>query len=62
MKQHLAAVLDEILEEILPPRRRRSVKRGVKRKQNKYPVRRREDQCRRVEAPTILLRVPEQSK
>jgi hypothetical protein len=55
-------MLDEILEVDLGPRRRRKVKRGVKRKQSKYPVRRREDRCRKVAAPTIDIRWPDETK
>jgi hypothetical protein len=55
-------MLDEILEVDLGPRRRRKVKRGVKRKQSKYPVRRREEKCRKVLPPVIEIRWPEESK
>lgn len=46
-------MLDEILQEILPPRRNREAKRGVKRKLSKYPVRRRKDKSRTVPAATL---------
>lgn len=37
------AVLDEILQEILPPRNHRRNKRGVKRKMSSFPIRRKSD-------------------
>jgi len=42
------AILDEILQEEPGPRRLRTVKRGVRRKQSRYPVRRREERSRTV--------------
>jgi hypothetical protein len=55
-------MLDEILEVDLGPRRKRKVKRGVKRKQSKYPVRRRDEKCRKVSPPTIEIKRPDGSK
>jgi hypothetical protein len=55
-------MLDEILEVDLGPRRKRTAKRGVKRKQSKYPVRRHEEKCRKVLPPTIEIRWPEELK
>jgi hypothetical protein len=48
------AVLAEILEVDVGPRRPRSIKRGVKRKQSRYPVRRRHEKSTRV-MPTVIL-------
>jgi len=39
------AVLDEILEERVPPRAHRRNKRGVKRKMSSFPVRRKADRA-----------------
>jgi len=41
-------MLTEILDERLPPRRHRRIKRGVKRKMSSYPIRRKAD---RPQAP-----------
>lgn len=49
------AVLAEILEVDVGPRRPRSVKRGVKRKQSRYPVRRRADKSIKVPPAVILV-------
>ena len=37
------AIIAEILDERLPPRRHRRYKRGVKRKMSNYPIRRKSD-------------------
>jgi hypothetical protein len=39
------AILTEILDERVPPRRHRRNKRGVKRKMSNFPVRRESDQA-----------------
>jgi hypothetical protein len=62
LKKLFIAMLDEILEVDLGPRRKRKVKRGVKRKQSKYPVRRRDEKCRKVSPPTIEIKRPDGSK
>jgi hypothetical protein len=47
------AVLDEILEVDIGKRRHRQAKRGVKRKQSRYPVRRRTEALQKVTPPTL---------
>jgi hypothetical protein len=48
-------VLDEILEVDVGPRRHRKARRGVKRKQSPYPVRRRSEKSVRVDPPAIVV-------
>jgi len=65
-----SAVLDEILQERVPPRAHRRNKRGVKRKMSNFPVRRKADRplppvdfakAIRIQAPPPL-RAPTQSQ
>jgi hypothetical protein len=46
-------VLEEILEEDVGERRSRTAKRGVKRKQSRYPVRRRGEPSEKVPPRTV---------
>jgi hypothetical protein len=46
-------VLEEILEVDVGKRRHRAAKRGVKRKQSRYPVRRRNEKSVKVPPPTV---------
>lgn len=46
-------VLAEVLEEDVGERRPRQVKRGVKRKQSKYPVRRRNQKSQKHAPATV---------
>ena len=48
-------ILDEIVADVLPKRRARTVKRGVRRKQSKYPVRHRDDRSKPSLATHIIL-------